>query len=212
MPSQTTKGLPYPLGSDILKNGAVDIQALAQALDFTKVTLLSPSAVVAADFMESYALGISVQPLAASAAVSGGWPGGVACHVFTIKSAANRAAQFVYTWGTTGTRAWYRSLGNNPGPNSPWAGGAAPYAELAGPVTLNAATNPTASVQVNFPAGRFTQAPRVVVSPQTPSMSVGVQTITSAAVVFIGRNIATYTATFVSHWIAVQGLSTDSDG
>jgi hypothetical protein len=208
----TTKGLPYP-ASTAPPNVPADLAALAQDLDFTKIPLLGSAQIPStATVLSAYPLGVSLLSLTSAEGSSGGWPGGTSCHVLTIKPTTTRGAQYVFRNSSAAVAASYRQLIADPGPHTPWAGGSGPYAQQAGTVTLNAATNPTASVQVNFPAGRFTQAPRVTVSPQTPSMSIGVQSATTSAAVFIGRNVATFTSTFTCHWIAVQGLSTDSDG
>jgi hypothetical protein len=208
----TTKGLPYP-ASTAPPNVPADLGALAQDLDFTKVVLLTAAQIPSTTtLLSAYPLGLSLLSLSTTESGNGGWPTGSTGHVLTIKPNTGRGVQYFYRNSASAVMAFYRQLVADPGPHSPWAGGGAPYAQIAGTVTLNAATNPTASVQVNFPAGRFTQAPRITVSPQTPSMSIGVQSATTSAAVFIGRNVATFTSTFTCHWIAVQGLSTDSDG
>jgi hypothetical protein len=81
-------------------------------------------------------------------------------------------------------------------------------------VTLTA--NPTPSVVVTLPAGRFTQAPRVQLTPNSslwmPAMISGSVTATSFAL--IARNILATTGTGTAdvHWLATQATSAATDG
>ncbi len=207
----TTKGLPYP-ASTAPPNVPADLQALAQDLDFTKVMLLSgASGLTAGSLLSAYPLGVSVLSLSSAEGASGGWPGGTSCHVWTFKPTTTRAWQFVWI-NSTFSRGFARSLQPDPGPHAPWVGGSAPYAQAVGTVTLDAATNPTATVQVNFPAGRFSVTPRVVVSSSTPSVFVAVSGVSTTAATFIGRNVNTYTSTLTGHWHAIQATSASQDG
>lgn len=207
----TSKGLPYPL-STAPPNVPADLQLLAQDLDFSKIVLLTAAQIPnAAALLSAYPLGLSLLSLSSGEGSAGGWPGGSTCHILTVKPNTGRAAQYVFANKTT-PAAWYRQLIADPGPHSPWAGGAAPFGQYTGTVTLDAATNPTAAVQRNFPTGRFTQTPRIALSSSTPSVHVGVQAVAATSVTFIGRNVFTFTSTLTVGFTATQALDNSTDG
>lgn len=211
--STSVKGLPYPEPADPIRDGAAAIKALALALDFTLIPVLTAaSGLTNASFLDPYPVGISLLNLAAGDATAGAWPSAASSHVMTIKTTSSRAAQFCFLNSGTLSRAWYRQLVAAPGPNSPWVGLSAPYGQASGTATLNAATDPTASVQVNFPTGRFNRTPRVVVSSSTPSVHVGVQAISATAVTLIGRNLSAYATTLTAYWMAAQATESSADG
>jgi hypothetical protein len=210
----TTKGVPYP-ASTAPPNVPADLAALAQDLDFTKIPLLTPAQIPnATTLLSVYPLGVSLMTLSSTEAAAGGWPGGTFSNVLTIKTNAGRATQYLFR--TSGLlNAYYRQLQPDPGPHSPWAGASGPYAQAQGAATLNLTTNPTASVTVTLPAGRFTQAPRVQLTPSSslwmPSL---VSAITATSFSVIARNILATTGTGTSdvHWLATQALSSATDG
>lgn len=115
----TTKGLPYPL-STAPPNIPADLQALAQALDFTVIPLLSAagSGITNASFLDAYPIGVSVLSLASADGAAGGWPGAGSSHVWTFKPTTTRAFQLIAMTGIT--RSWYRYLAASPGPNGAW--------------------------------------------------------------------------------------------
>lgn len=207
----TPKGLPYPAPTEA-PNIPEELQLLAEALDFTKINLLTVANIPsAASLLSAYPLGLSLLNLAAGDASAGGWPGAASSHVITIKPTSTRAAQYLFLNSAT-PRAWYRQLVADPGPHSPWSGGSAPYGQYTGTVTLDAVNNPTAAVQRNFPTGRFTQTPRIALSSSTPSVHVGVQAVGPTAVTFVGRNVSTFTSTVLVGFTATQALDNATDG
>lgn len=135
----TTKGLPYPAATEP-PNGPLQIQALADALDFTMVTQLAPAAVNNAAFLDAYPLGISGLSLASGDASAGGWPSG-SSHVWTFKPTSTRAFQIAAS--TAFTRSWYRYLAASPGPNGQWT----PWAYDDGWVNINPAGGVTGTLR-----------------------------------------------------------------
>lgn len=121
MPANTTKGLPYPLVTDALAGGAGAIQALAQALDFTRIPLLTAAQVPSAGSLLSlYPLGLSLLSLSTAEAGAGAWPAGASCHIATIKPTTSRAAQFLFRNASAPVTFYYRQLLGDPGPHSGW--------------------------------------------------------------------------------------------
>lgn len=209
----TTKGLPYPL-STAAPNVPLDIQALAGALDFTRVMSLTAVDIPGPfSLIQSYPSGLSLLSLSGSEASAGGWPGAASCHVLTIKTTSARAAQILFTnsTATTGIRAYYRQM--NDTSNSAWAGGSGTYSEAVGQNNLDGATgNPTAPVVVTFPTGRFTRTPRLLLASQTPSWVAGISAISATSFTMLARNVSAFASSFAVAWHAIQAYDTTSDG
>ena len=88
-----------------------------------------------------------------------------------------------------------------------------PFAMAAGEVTITPVANTPTSVTVTFPAGRFTDAPRVVVTGRTTSTafvwaSGGGATATS----FTASLLRTNTTATALDWIAIQMTPTNANG
>jgi hypothetical protein len=116
--STTPLGLPYPVPTDPVAQGASAIQALATALDpkvNNTLAVQQSSALLAA-----YPQGVSLFSLTGTqAAADPGWPFGVSSHVWTLKAASDRAVQFWFRNSATQAEAWMRVVGASS--NSPWA-------------------------------------------------------------------------------------------
>jgi hypothetical protein len=142
-----------------LARGAADIQALAAALDFTKIQILPSGSVTNAALVAAYPMGVSIMSLGGADAAAGGWPSAGTLTVITTKPSGNAAQQIAFRMSTD-MRAWARILG---GSNSlwqlitPWVFVTAPLADIAAGASL--------SVTVTFPANTFTGAPGVSVTP-----------------------------------------------
>lgn len=152
MSGTTPEGFPYPDPTDPVTDGADAIRALAESLAGRTTTALAPNSKVPGDLYSTYPMGISTVTLNNAAGVA--WPSGTTSSVVTFRTAADRAAQWVFLNSATITAAYYRQ-GNSNG-WSPWRNAAGPYAKANG-TTIIAISNATSRVLVvTLPAGRFT--------------------------------------------------------
>lgn len=157
MSGTTTKGLPFPTGTDRVMDGDDAIAALATALDFTSAKQLPTTTTAAAPFT-AYPDGLSVLLLSTANASAGGWPEGGSSHVFTIRN-NDRLSQFWFRNSSSGN-IQYRTI-SNASAWSPWQMLNVP-ATASGSATLTPSAADTAvGVAVTFPAGRFAVPPLV---------------------------------------------------
>jgi hypothetical protein len=209
----TVKGIPYPADTEP-PDVPSDLQRLAENLDFSKIPLLTAAQIPsAATLLSAYPLGVSLMTLSSAEAAAGGWPGGTFSNILTIKTNTGRATQFLYR--TSGLlNAYYRQLQPDPGPHSPWSGAIGPYAQAQGAATVNLTTNPTASVAVTLPAGRFTQTPRVQLSSTSSLWMPALLSASATSITVLARslNATAGTGTADMHWLATQALSSATDG
>jgi hypothetical protein len=207
----TSKGLPYPAAT-APPNVPADLAALAEDLDFTKILLL-PASLGTTSLLSAYPLGVSLISLSTAEAGAGGWPSGASGHVLTIKPTTTRAAQWFFR-NTAAAQSYYRNLVADPGPHTPWIGGAGHYGSYVGTVVLNTSTNPTAAVVLNWPVGRFSVAPRVVAGSNS-TLWMPSATPSATNVTVIGRNVTGTTGgsapTVYLHAIQATSASADTD-
>lgn len=167
----TTKGLPYPAGTDPVTQGDDAIKALADALDFTKLQQLTVGAFTPATPLETYPLGLSVLSIGSADAPS--WPSGTTSHLLTVKTNTARCAQFLFTnlggANSTSSRVYYRQMQPTGGTgNTPWV--------LLSPWTglfslTDIAGGAAGTVAVTFPVSEFSAAPLVTATAQGSSFA-----------------------------------------
>lgn len=158
MGGTTTKGLPFPTGTDRVMDGDDAIAALAQALDYTSCQILSGATFTAATPLANYPDGLSVINMSSGNAASGGWPEGGSALIFTVKQ-NDRAAQWWFRNNYVTSDIRYRILGT---------AGVGVWQHLAQPDTCSGKATLTPSapdtavgLAVTFPAGRFTVPPNI---------------------------------------------------
>jgi hypothetical protein len=170
----TTKGLPYPV-STAAPNVPLDLQALADALDFTKVQILTAAQVPGgnAALQATYPFGISLLTLNTTDSGAGGWPTGTTLNVVTIRSSASGtfAQQFAFRASTTDFRMWARLLGTTANSawslTTPWSFVSAALPDLAASTGQNTV--------ITFPGSTFSTPPTVAVT------AIGSQFLTAGA-------------------------------
>lgn len=188
----TTKGLPYPV-STAAPNVPLDLQTLAEALDFSKVQLITGTANVpggSTSLITVYPYGVSILALNGAESSGGGWPSASTLSVLTIRSSAGGATaqQFAFRASTTDPRVWFRLMST--AANSAWM----LLTAWTTSVTLpDIAAGGVQSAAVTFPATTFTGTPIVAASPAGSSfLTAGCSSVpTSTGVTVYARSTAT---------------------
>jgi len=199
----TGKGLPYP-ATTAAPNVPADLQALADALDFTRVQQLTavqnPNA---SNLLPTYPAGISMLNLGGAEASAGLWPSGSTLNVLTMRHhSTQRGQQFAFRSTTADPRLWFRQMSDTA--NAPWVL-LSPWTTT---VTLpDVAANGVQSAAVTFPAATFTGVPVVAVSPAGSNAlmagCVGVPTATGVTV--YARNATATVVTAPKLMVTVTG-------
>lgn len=204
----TTKGLPYPEGTDPVHNGAAAIQALAESLDFTRITQLTTAQIpTPATPMESYPLGASALSVGSSDAPN--WPGQQNGHLWTFKTNTGRLAQFYFSTAAgpsaTNARAYYRQMPASPGAPTPWVL-LSPWSTVITFPDIAAGANQT--MAVTFPANLFGANPMVAVT-GAGSSNLLCQSLTStptpSGFTVSGRNLGATTLSGMKAHVIAEG-------
>ena len=183
----TTKGLPYP-ASTAAPNVPADLQALADALDFSKLQSITAASVGGAASLHTvYPLGTSL--LSIGGADTAGWPSGATLMVITTRyGGVATSPQYAYRASNTDPRVWYRLMAN--AGNSPWLL-VTPWTSI---VTLpDVAAGAVSTAAITFPANTFTGTPVVSATPVgTSVLTAGCSTTpTASGVTVYARSLST---------------------
>lgn len=201
---------PYPSSSDLIAQGAVNIEQLAEA---TEGQFFLPAGSYNGDEpWSTYPIGMSM--MAVGTAVTG-WPANYG-QVVTYRRTNSHSWQWFYTYTPTPERqtVWLR-IGYDDTDGSPiwqpWntvAGLGTPTASATGQITLTPPTGGgTVAGKITFPSGRFSKAPRVVTGLQTRQpgdCNASVFDITSSGATIYAYRTGPTTTTVT--WIATEGV------
>jgi len=211
--ANTTDGLPYPVGTDPVRDGDNSIQALAEALGPRVVTVLAPDSVTAATPAQSLPQRVSIMRITAAAA--GGWPGVIGSNTaqlvtFPDPSAGSGRFQILAVGGGTSRQSVYMRTGYQT-TWSPWSG-PAPFATAAGQLTAPAvAAGDSGTFVVTFPANRFTVPPVMAAIRGHTRLTFGGFPSTTTSVTITAANYTTSGAgTGTVQWQAVQMTDTSA--
>lgn len=219
--ADATAGLEFEYTTDgaawrVLPTTSAAVLGAGNTLDYSLLKPLDPATITASSPVESFPLGWSGMSMSGANATAGGWPtSGGSAQLLVMKLAADRSIQILFRNSNTNAFAAYR-VNDTTGVQSPWFGLVGPYTEATGSVQVPSTSNPTATVQVTYPAGRFTVTtpPPLVffqVS-QGTSWIAGLQGSSNATFVVQCRNVlgATGTNPLTVYWRAMQATSTQA--
>lgn len=157
MSETTVLGLPFPLSSGLIADGAVNMEQLADGVEGVQV-VPTDAGVVAASGWNAYPIGISMLQITDT---SGGWP--AAGVVLTIRRQDGTQAHQYYSGATKSQPVAAFRFGDSSGWSSWIATASTGMIQEAAAATLTTTTikDDVKSVKVTFPVGRFTNTPRI---------------------------------------------------
>lgn len=202
--------IPTPLGGDDVRSGDDVLRSAFATVE--SAMIVGSDTRPAADLPERYPKCTSLMQVSSDYSVSGGWGYGSGS-VLTTRRASGDVAWQYYQGGSLASGPTLRfRIGSSTG-WSAWQRIIAPglaKAEASGVVTaqITAATSTHASIAVQFPAGRFSQPPDVLVSlrqtPATTTFWVMAESITADG--FTAHFFRSSDGPIGATWYAVGGI------
>jgi hypothetical protein len=207
MPSTNANGLPYPLPTDPLTDGAVAIKNLADALDGRITSSVPGDSKTPSSPPTAFPQGLSGMTISTAAGAS--WPiGGAGWLITHVDGPRTRGYQVVYRIGLS--MAYIRTALSSAAGWSLWRSAIAPYGVATGATTATGV--PATSVKttaVTFPAGVFGAGGIIAVVATPRTTSPNLRAASTNTVNINGFNLHLYnggaSATDVTaEWVATQ--------